>query len=324
MTEQQPTEESAPEEQVCPAEQDSASAAEAPEVAAAAPSDPGAEPSEAETEPAKAPPKQPETEAEPEAEPEAAAEPTGAEAESAAAPARPRRRLRTAARWSGAVVLCAAVGTATAFAVATPPRTDIPGLATPDDGRYTFPPLDLPALPSASASDATDGRVHIGDLRGLLLPAPRGATVDSGFPGAHGWYPLARYVKLGTNQDSLDENGCRHIAAEAWTMPDGTRTEIYLLGFRSHYGADAAFAADTSVTLSQASQSEAEVTTQTPPPPTGTVNEKEQSAGDGQRAVRYAFFPSGDVEALVIMSNAKAVPDTPFQQVILDQARLLA
>ncbi|MGW2372149.1 hypothetical protein [Kitasatospora sp. NPDC001683] len=92
--------------------------------------------------------------------------------------ARRTRRRKAAVRWSCAVLVFALAGTGTALAVTAPERTDIPGLATADDGRYTFPPLTLPPLPSGKAAPDLKDRskgLHQADLRYLLLPAPKEA-----------------------------------------------------------------------------------------------------------------------------------------------------
>ncbi|MEU4587854.1 hypothetical protein AB0F92_38375 [Kitasatospora aureofaciens] len=102
-------------------------------------------------------------------------EPTQSPQEQAA---RRARRRRAAVRWSCAVLVFAIAGTGTALAVTAPERTDIPGLATANDGRYTFPPLTLPPLPSGKAApDLKDNSkgLHQADLRYLLLPAPKEA-----------------------------------------------------------------------------------------------------------------------------------------------------
>ncbi|MGW3233262.1 hypothetical protein [Kitasatospora sp. NPDC001095] len=90
--------------------------------------------------------------------------------------ARRTRRRKAAVRWSCAALVFALAGTGTALAVTAPDRTDLPGLATASDGRYTFAPLTLPPLPAGK--NAPDGRgtsLHHADLRHLLLPAPKEA-----------------------------------------------------------------------------------------------------------------------------------------------------
>ncbi|RKT20190.1 hypothetical protein BX285_4672 [Streptomyces sp. 1114.5] len=90
--------------------------------------------------------------------------------------ARRARRRKAAVRWSCAALVFALAGTGTALAVTAPERTDIPGLATAGDGRYTFPPLTLPPLPSGKAAPDGKGKaLHYADLRYLLLPAPKEA-----------------------------------------------------------------------------------------------------------------------------------------------------
>ncbi|MEV7777691.1 hypothetical protein [Kitasatospora sp. NPDC088351] len=91
--------------------------------------------------------------------------------------ARRTRRRKAALRWSAAVLVLALAGTGAAAAVTAPDRTDLPGLATESDGRYTFPALALPPLPSGKAAPSakeSKGR-HAADLRHLLLPVPKEA-----------------------------------------------------------------------------------------------------------------------------------------------------
>ncbi|MFF2617321.1 hypothetical protein [Kitasatospora sp. NPDC058046] len=111
--------------------------------------------------------------AEPVAEPFAAAEDPAALAEQEA---RRTRRRKAAVRWSGAVLVFALAGTGSALAVTAPDRTDLPGLATASDGRYTFAPLTLPPLPAGQEAPDDKGKSpHHADLRHLLLPAPKEA-----------------------------------------------------------------------------------------------------------------------------------------------------
>ncbi|MEV7598979.1 hypothetical protein AB0O91_16500 [Kitasatospora sp. NPDC089797] len=114
--------------------------------------------------------------------------------------ARRTRRRRAAVRWSCAALVFALAGTGTALAVTAPERTDLPGLATASDGRYTFPPLTLPPLPSGKAAPdlkdkgsghgADQGKgSHQADLRQLLLPAPKeagGSVNPPSFPAPTG------------------------------------------------------------------------------------------------------------------------------------------
>ncbi|MCX4683463.1 hypothetical protein OG401_03935 [Kitasatospora purpeofusca] len=97
------------------------------------------------------------------------------------------RRRRAAVRWGAAVVVCALAGTGTALAVTAQERTDLPGLATPKDGRYTFPALVLPQLPSGQPAPKENKGRHAADLRTLLLPVPTeagGSLVAAAAPGA--------------------------------------------------------------------------------------------------------------------------------------------
>ncbi|MEY9965558.1 hypothetical protein ABIA33_003604 [Streptacidiphilus sp. MAP12-16] len=243
---------------------------------------------------------------------------------------RKRPWVRTTLRWTTAVVVCAAVGTGTAFGVMAPRRTDVPGLKTPADARYAFPALKLPRLPSNAANQtATGSMVHLADLRQLLLPAPAGAQPDPKFPGLHGWYPLAAYTAQFGNgtvlSGKLTENGIRHIAATAWTMPDGTRTEIYLLGFRSDRSASSIYNYDSVSTLP--SSAPGAITDLGGAAYSGVdssyLTVKAQAGGGLDKAVRFDFLSEGDVEAVIVMTNPKAVPVVANEQVAVLQHELL-
>lgn len=76
-----------------------------------------------------------------------------------------RRILRGVLRWTAAVAVFAAVGSATAYGVTGMDRTDVPGLATRTDGRWTYPELTAPPLrPAAPARSHGPIRPH--PLRG--------------------------------------------------------------------------------------------------------------------------------------------------------------
>ncbi|MFF3073011.1 hypothetical protein ACFVSN_15090 [Kitasatospora sp. NPDC057904] len=88
--------------------------------------------------------------------------------------ARRTRRRKAVVRWAAATLVCALAGTGTAMALTVPERTDIPGLATKSDGRYTFPALALPPQPPAKGPSVRK-EPHRADLRNLVLPAPKEA-----------------------------------------------------------------------------------------------------------------------------------------------------
>lgn len=112
----------------------------------------------------------------------APADPAPGTAPAAPEPAAPRRRtaaLSAALRWTAAVVVFGALGTTVAYAVTERERTDIPTLATKNDGRWTYPTLEKPALPAGASgpfAPGNTGRIHYADLERLLLPAPEEAA----------------------------------------------------------------------------------------------------------------------------------------------------
>jgi hypothetical protein len=237
--------------------------------------------------------------------------------------------LRTLGRWATAVGVLAVVGTVTAALVTVPERKDLPGLGTPSDGRWTFPALSLPTLPPGDGpADADAEHVHRVDLRALLLPAPVGATVESGLPGTHGWYPADKLVGLLSASAAdpvrkvLQDSGLRHVAAIGWTMPDGTRTEIYLQQFRS---------VSTIADVDQVESVNGYLAAAPDAGAAGAVNFPDLSsavvraapAGSGHAAVTYGFVPVGDTEMLVVMSSPKQVPVVDFEQVVELENRLL-
>ncbi|MFI6155056.1 hypothetical protein ACIBCA_20445 [Kitasatospora sp. NPDC051170] len=120
----------------------------------------------------------------------------------AAAPPDPqarRARRRAALRWGSATLVFALAGTGTALALTAPERTDIPGLATAGDGRYTFPALALPPLPAGKkAPDAKNNVPHWADLRYLVLPAPR----EAGAPATAQPFPTPTATPTPTPTDT--------------------------------------------------------------------------------------------------------------------------
>jgi hypothetical protein len=250
-----------------------------------------------------------------------------------------RRILRAVLRWTAAVVVFSAVGAGTAYGIAGVERTDVPGLQTASDGRWDYPTLTKPPLPSGSPgpfADTNKAGSHYADLRQLVLPAPRGATVDKALAGTDGWLPtkdfLARYEEKG-DRDELAQRftdyGLRHIAARGWTTPDGTRTAVYLLQF------DTAAVLDEVVgriapydapeyPLRGAADSVAD---EDFPDASLVTNVKRvayvESKPYGTEQTRQAYLTAGDVLALVVQSRRGGALTVPFRQTVTIQGQLL-
>ncbi len=119
------------------------------------------------------------------------AEPPEVPAEPAGPPAvrKDRRKLRAALRRTAAVVVFAVAGAGTAYGITRVERTDVPGLATESDGRWDYPLLTKPPLPSGSPgpqAESNPAGTHHADLRALLLPAPKGAEENRALRGTQG------------------------------------------------------------------------------------------------------------------------------------------
>ncbi|HZP50737.1 hypothetical protein [Actinocrinis sp.] len=262
------------------------------------------------------------------------------EAESARlaeAAARRSRRRRNALRWTGAVAVMIAVGGGTAFALAIPQRTDMPGLGTSSDGRYAFPQLSLPALPAgqpapASSAGAESGQ-HLADIRKLLLPKPVGATTQPVKNAVDGW--LADPSPLFIDQDGkriLAEYGLRHTAAASWNATDNATTTIYLLQFADNKAASAAQSAlaDGNLTaLDEPALSTAitgvpsNVAAQDLVVLSSGVNGEYSTVKGSGKVAEYGSFVSGDTVAVITQSGPAGLQFAPFKQVMILQAELL-
>ncbi|MFB7262805.1 hypothetical protein ACFCXH_11640 [Streptomyces nojiriensis] len=271
----------------------------------------------------------------------------------AAAPAPPkdRRALFAALRWTAAVAVFAAVGTGVAYGITVPERTDVPGLSTEDDGRWTFPELSRPALPAGApvpqGPDNKDG-THYAQLNGLLLPAPLGAKADDTVkvdkdgavsPDAflEEYTPEAR-EKL---KQSLEWDGLRQITGRGWTTADGTRTHVYLLRFHSSGFVDAFKGCDSNAQLngvsaldlddvwSKAKNTQMNSTTLDFP---GAANfdgtelsiyqEVKPVLGDEQ--TKIGCLRTGDVLGMVIQTRKGEVAPVTFHQSVILQSQLLS
>ncbi|WP_329471417.1 hypothetical protein OIE75_17380 [Streptomyces sp. NBC_01723] len=251
-----------------------------------------------------------------------------------------RRVLRGVLRWTAAVAVFAAVGSAAAYGVTRMERTDVPGLATRTDGRWTYPEVTMPALPSGSPrpfAQANPAGAHYADLRELVLPAPEGAQPDEALRGKDGWLATDRFLKEyrdasehGELRQLFVDFGLRHIAARGWTTSDGTHTRIYLLQF------DTAAVADDLRNRHLVSYSE----------PAYAVRGTDRSVPDedfpmealsddlvpsvyvepepyGAEQVRQAYLGAGDVLAVVLQSRKGEAAAVPFQQTVALQSGLL-
>ncbi|MFE2375046.1 hypothetical protein [Streptomyces sp. NPDC059398] len=252
-------------------------------------------------------------------------------------PLRERPVVRAVARWTLAAVVCAGLGAATACGLTALHRTDVPGLATADDGRWDFAALKLPALPSGAPRPFTmgnDGQVHHADARDLLLPAPASAKGDPKLSG--GWVPDSRYVS------EYDEDGradiamglrdyvVRHIAARGWTMPDGTSARIYLLTFQSNAFAQA-FKDNVINAGIDAGQPPADAPLMeldeswdrrgAPKEVSDSVFAEKEPYGATQ--ARLAYVVAGDTLAVITERRKGGAPAVPFHQTVVLQSQLL-
>ncbi|MET7369354.1 hypothetical protein ABZS61_26535 [Streptomyces sp. NPDC005566] len=252
-------------------------------------------------------------------------------------PRRPCRVLRAVARWTAAVLVLGGLGTGTAMGIASMERTDVPGLATEDDGRWDYPRLTLPALPADAPrpfSDANTAEVHHADLRRLLLPAPAGAKVDK---KADGWVTTAQYVAEYPKDDRaeltqrLKDSALRHIAARSWTMPDGTSSRVYLLQFNSvAYSTEFQDELFGDESYPQPLAGLTEAATDDEWPGTGGVEYTtprvySEAQPYGAEQVRHAYVLAGDTVALVVHARkgAAGTETVPFHQTVVLQNQLL-
>ncbi len=270
------------------------------------------------------------------------AEPPEVPAEPAGPPAvrKDRRKLRAALRWTAAVVVFAVAGAGTAYGITRMERTDVPGLATESDGRWDYPLLTKPPLPSGSPgpqAESNPAGTHHADLRALLLPAPKGAEENRALRGTQGWLPADAFLKEIAEKEDRDEFGqrlvdwgLRHIAARGWTTEDGTRTRIYLLRFDTAAVADDRFHGVLFPYTGPAHRmtgTENLVSDETFPE-AATVAGVQRTVYDeaeprGTEHDRQAYLVSGDVLAVVLQSRKGTAHAVPFRQTVVLQSQLL-
>lgn len=270
------------------------------------------------------------------------AEPPEVPAEPAGPPAvrKDRRKLRAALRCTAAVVVFAVAGAGTAYGITRMERTDVPGLATESDGRWDYPLLTKPPLPSGSPgpqAESNPAGTHHADLRALLLPAPKGAEENRALRGTQGWLPADAFLKEIAEKEDRDEFGqrlvdwgLRHIAARGWTTEDGTRTRIHLLRFDTAAVADDRFHGVLFPYTGPAHRMTGteNVTSDDTFPEAATVAGAQRTVYDeaeprGAEHDRQAYLVSGDVLAVVLQSRKGTAHAVPFRQTVVLQSQLL-
>jgi len=244
-------------------------------------------------------------------------------------------RVRRTLRWTAVALVFAVFGAGTAYAVTLPQRTHIPGLKTPADGRWQYPVLALPELPARKPRPLDDDRnpagVHYADLRSLLVPLPEGAVEDARYPGTGGWMPPGTYlddVRSGGDgsqrQLDLKENGLRHIAARAWTMPDGTRAEVYLLQFITGGYADLYAQGEEDKPVDGVTTDHRETTLDKIVPDGVDVTGYSETPPYGASMARFAYLTAGDTLAVVRLTRkGGTVPEQAYRQTLALQAQML-
>jgi hypothetical protein len=257
-----------------------------------------------------------------------------------AVPPKDRRKLRAVLRWSAAVLVFAAAGTGAAYGMIQPERTDIPGLSTLGDGRWDYPVLARPALPAGAPlpmGPDNDDRRHYAPLRSLLLPAPAGSRPDAtvktdrdGVVSTDAFLEEYAARDRETLGPELAHEGLIQIVARAWTMPDGTRSRVYLLRFQSAEAVDAFKGCRISTALNNAE-------TVIPDVEWGKVEDHQQSIGIDSTKVdlfeeakpyydeqtRLGCIQVGDVQAVILQSRKGESPVIPLHQAVILQGQLL-
>lgn len=257
---------------------------------------------------------------------------------------RPRRGIKL--RWMAALLVLMLTGAAATVAVTRMERNSLPGLETPNDGRYVFPVLTLPPLPSGKPSPgATEAKHrHHADLRQLVLPAPSGAVASPApspsasattSPGAGpapvlaDWRPCYDFAQLDQDpakaQMLLDETACRAATRSVWTAADGTRTEIWLLRFGSADESGAFYLkANTSDLKEPAELEYGKLNADGALERSSSAKYTKRTAGaDHEPVGRVLRLQSGDVTGLIVMTNENGVPLQAFRQVAMLQSSLL-
>ncbi|MER6630827.1 hypothetical protein ABT301_21855 [Streptomyces sp. NPDC000987] len=256
------------------------------------------------------------------------------------APRGDRRVLRAVLRWTAAVAVFAVAGAGTAYGITAMDRTDVPGLATASDGRWDYPTLTRPPLPSGSPgplAPSNKAGAHYADLRALVLPAPKGAAEDPKLRGKDGWLATGDFLAEYAEKDDRDalrgklvDHALRHVAARGWTTPDGTSTRIYLLHFGTAAVVDDLLddgLAPTGAPAFRVRGADASAFDEDFPGAAQVDGVERRSyveqAPYGAEQVRQAYLSAGDVLAVIVQSRKGGAKAVPFQQTVTLQSQLL-
>ena len=241
-------------------------------------------------------------------------------AEPSPPPPKPKKKFPW--RWIGAAVTMLAVGAGCAFAVMAPQRTELPGLKTASDGRYTFAPLVLPTLAPGQSDPnkaSNPGAQHISDIRKLLLSPPKGAVPDHSLPGTTGWVSKSATLAVLGNPEAaeqLNTDGWRHTAGIAWKTPDGADTKIWLVQFT-----DSSAATDANVAFSSFNGGSTATAVSITVAGSNTANYVR--VVKGSTATWYGQISVDDTEILLEFTAPTTVGITPFEQELDLQVEML-
>ncbi|WP_202917861.1 hypothetical protein [Streptomyces taklimakanensis] len=254
---------------------------------------------------------------------------------------RPSPRVRRAVgRWTAAVAVFGVFCAGTAYGITRAERHDLPGLATESDGRWEYPELELPALPSGSPRPfalGNEGHIHHADLRDLLLPVPEGAekglrlpSPDGGWVGIEDFAGLYNVWQREEMRQFLVDTSVRHIAARGWEMPDGTRTSIHLLRFNTDeialdFYRDLIMGIPTRSYAPEAAGPDLGLDMdwryKEVPENVGVTAYRDKTATGVP--LRMAYLRAGDIVGVVLQQRRGTVPEIPFRQTMILQAQLL-
>ncbi|MFH7593605.1 hypothetical protein WDV06_00670 [Streptomyces racemochromogenes] len=249
-----------------------------------------------------------------------------------------RRTLRAVLRWTAAVLVFGVAGAGTAYGITRLERSDVPGLSTKDDGRWTYPvlarPTPPPGAPLPFAPDNPDG-IHYAGLTQLLLPAPQGSAPDAGLKlekdsavtvdtFLEEYEPSVR----DTMRQQFDVDGLRQIAARGWTTADGTRTRVYLLRFHASGFADRFKGCGSGMELSGVKGVDLDevwgkAKVKQVSPAVEGIKVLEEAVPFGDEQTRVGCVASGDLQAVILQNRKGGAAAVPLHQAVILQDQLL-